>query len=39
MSYPAVHRLTLQEGKLRATTLDRERAVSVRDDLLQDLRA
>jgi predicted ATPase len=38
-TYPAVHRMTLHEGKLQATTLDRALAVSVREDLVQDLRA
>jgi predicted ATPase len=38
-TYPAVHRMSLYEGKLRATTIDREHAARVRDDLLQDLRA
>ncbi len=39
LAYPAVHRLRLVEGKLRATTIDRESAVIGRRDLLEDLRA
>jgi energy-coupling factor transporter ATP-binding protein EcfA2 len=39
LTYPAVHRMTLHEGKLQATTLDRALAASVREDLVQDLRA
>jgi hypothetical protein len=38
-AYPAVHRMSLYDDKLQATTIDREAAVRVRDDLLQDLRA
>ena len=38
-TYPAVHRMRIFDGKLRATTIDRERAVSARDELLEDLRA
>ena len=38
-AYPAVHRMRLFDGKLRATTLDRERAVIARDELLEDLRS
>jgi predicted ATPase len=38
-TYPAVHRMSLHEGELQATTIDRETAVRVRGDLLQDLRA
>lgn len=38
-AYPAVHRMRLFEGKLRATTLDREHAVIARDELLEDLRS
>lgn len=38
-TYPAVHRMTLHEGKLRATTVDRESAVVGRESLLEDLRA
>ncbi len=38
-SYPAVHRLRLHEGKLRATSLPRENALLARDELLEDLRA
>ncbi len=36
-SYPAVHRMRIFDGKLRATTIDRERAVAARDELLEDL--
>jgi predicted ATPase len=38
-TYPAVHRTSLHEGKLRATTLPREAAVNGRESLLEDLRA
>lgn len=38
-TYPAVHRMRIFDGKLRATTIDRERAVIARDELLEDLRA
>lgn len=38
-AYPAVHRMRLFDGKLRATTLDREHAVIARDELLEDLRS
>ncbi|MEO7328158.1 MAG: AAA family ATPase [Minicystis sp.] len=38
-TYPTVHRMRLFEGNLGATTLDRDLALRVRDDLLQDLRA
>jgi predicted ATPase len=37
-TYPAVHRLNLHEGKLRATSLPREDAVLARESLLEDLR-
>ncbi len=39
LPYPAVHRLSLYDGSLRATTLDHEHALRMREDLLQDLRA
>ena len=39
LPYPAVHRLSLYDGSLRATTLDHEHALRIREDLLQDLRA
>lgn len=39
LAYPTVHRLRLVDGKLAAVTIDREKAISARDDLLQDLRA
>jgi hypothetical protein len=39
LAYPAVHRLRLVDGKLASVALDRETAISARDDLLQDLRA
>jgi predicted ATPase len=38
-TYPAVHRMRIFDGKLRATTIDREHAVIARDELLEDLRA
>ncbi|MFO0759368.1 MAG: AAA family ATPase [Byssovorax sp.] len=38
-AYPAVHRLRLHEGVLRATTVPRENAIIARDELLEDLRA
>jgi hypothetical protein len=38
-TYPAVHRLRLVDGVLRATTIDREGARIARSDLLEDLRA
>jgi predicted ATPase len=38
-TYPAVHRMRLVDGKLYATTIDRESAVIGRRDLLEDLRA
>jgi hypothetical protein len=39
LTYPTVHRLRLVDGKLAAVAIDREKAISARDDLLQDLRA
>ncbi len=39
LAYPTVHRLRLVDGKLAAVAIDREKAISARDDLLQDLRA
>jgi predicted ATPase len=38
-TYPAVHRMRIIDGKLRATTIPRENAVRGREDLLEDLRA
>jgi predicted ATPase len=38
-TYPAVHRMALYEGKLRATSIDRDSAVIGRESLLEDLRA
>ena len=37
--YPAVHRLRLHEGKLRATSIPRESALFGRENLLEDLRS
>jgi hypothetical protein len=39
LPYPAVHRMGLFEGRLRATSIDREKAIIARDELLEDLRA
>lgn len=39
LTYPAVHRMALHDGRLRATTLDREHAVTGRESLLEDLRS
>jgi hypothetical protein len=39
LAYPTVHRLRLVDGKLASVAIDREKAISARDDLLQDLRA
>lgn len=39
LPYPAVHRMRLTDGKLRATTLEREDAARAREDLLEDLRS
>ncbi len=39
LTYPAVHRLSLYEGKLRATSFSRDYAVRARENLYEDLRA
>ena len=39
LTYPAVHRLSLHEGKLRSTSLTRDYAVRARESLYEDLRA
>jgi predicted ATPase len=39
LAYPTVHRLRLVDGKLASVAIDRDKAISARDDLLQDLRA
>jgi len=39
LSYPSIHRFRLVRGELSAVVLDRESALSARQDLLEDLRA
>jgi energy-coupling factor transporter ATP-binding protein EcfA2 len=39
LAYPSVHRLRLADGELTGVTLDRERALALRHELLEDLRA
>jgi predicted ATPase len=38
LSYPTVHRMRLVDGKLMAVVLGREQALTMRDELLEDLR-
>ncbi len=39
LTYPTVHRLRLHGGALKQTAIQRETAVSARDDLMEDLRS
>jgi energy-coupling factor transporter ATP-binding protein EcfA2 len=39
LTYPTVHRLRLHAGALKQTAIQRETAVSARDDLMEDLRS